>query len=91
MDTVERIAEASLVVDNYYPFEHWLFVWRGEALTAHINRDTKDILTFFDDLFPPDEIYKIRSFIRRKLEERQLLEEESEEEYNDKEDPEGWD
>jgi len=79
----EYIARSSLVIREEYPFEHWMFIWDGEIIRVSYHKDTKVVHADFEDTVPAEEVFYIKQFVNKKLEEL--------EELNDTPDPKSGD
>ncbi len=65
----EYIARSSLVIQEGYPFDHWMFIWGGGVIRVSINKDTQVIFADFEDTTPDEEVFYIKQFVNKKLEE----------------------
>ncbi len=69
MVTKEYIARETLKIEDSYPSQHWMFIWNGEVVRVDINKDTRKILTTFEDTMPAEEVFFIKKFVNETLEE----------------------
>ena len=65
----EYIARSSLVMQEGYPFDHWMFIWDGEVVRVSVNKDTQTIHADFEGTTPDEEVFHIKQFVNKKLEE----------------------
>ena len=63
--TVEYIARETLVINEDYPFEHWMFIWCGEVVRVSINKDMNKIVTKFEDTMPAEEVFPLKNFVNQ--------------------------
>ncbi len=67
--TTEYIARETLVINDTYPFENWMFIWCGEVVRVFINKDTNKVITRFEDTVPAEEVFHLKNFVNEIIKE----------------------
>lgn len=67
--TNEYIAGETLRIEEGYSLQYWVFIWNGETIGVEINKGTKEVRASFEDTMPAEELFFIKEFVNKKLEE----------------------